>query len=228
MAHSTFHTTHWSVVLAAKGDDTKARAALAELCKSYREPIVRHIERAIRTDSASRYGGRSAEDLTHDFLIQLLEGKLFELFQRREGRFRAYILQAVRYFLSHVREQELSAKRGGKFAHVPIDGDIAMPHEDTLFDRDWAQTTINRAIVSLGNTQEIQMLRSWLTSEMTAEDRLRLATELGKSEGAIKVALHRLRKKLRQHIREQIAHTVETEAEIGAELDYLIRVLVQH
>ena len=230
MTPITFHTTHWSVVLAAKGDNSKARAALSELCKLYREPILRYIERTIRTDASYRYGGRSAEDLTHDFLARLLEGRMFEHFQRREGRFRTYLLGAVRHFVSNIRQQESAAKRVGDGRQQTTDGSRSCGYTETdeaMFDRDWAKTTINRAIALLGNAPETQMLLPWLTLEMTAEDRLRLAAELGKSESAVKVALHRLRKKFRRYVRELIAHTVEFETEIDAELDYLIRALVQ-
>jgi len=225
MTPITFHTTHWSVVLAAKGDDSKAHTALSELCASYREPILRYIERTIRTDVPQRYGGRNAEDLTHDFLARLLEGKFFEHFQRREGRFHTYLLGAVRHFLANVRQRESAAKRGGGFVRLPTHYDIPQTHNDVQFDRDWAQTTINRAIVLLGNSPETQTLLPYLTREMTVEDRIRFTTELGKSESAIKVALHRLRKKFREHVRKLIAHTVESESDIDVELNLLIKAM---
>ena len=157
----TFHTTHWSVVLAAKGDDSKARAALSELCQTYREPILRYIERTIRTDASHRYGGRSAEDLAHDFLARLLEGKMFEHFQRREGRFRAYLLGAVRHFVANIRQQESAAKRVGDGRQQTADGGRLCGYTETdeaQFDRDWAKTTINRAIALLGDARETQTL----------------------------------------------------------------------
>ena len=85
---------------------------------------MRYIDATIKTDSSRCYGGRSAEDLTHDFLIQLLEGKLLKRFDRREGRFRTYLLVVVKHFLSDVRRQESAAKRGGKIVQVPIQDDI--------------------------------------------------------------------------------------------------------
>ncbi|MCL2305105.1 MAG: sigma-70 family RNA polymerase sigma factor [Planctomycetaceae bacterium] len=220
-----FQTTHWSVVLAAKGDDTKAKAALQELCESYRAPILRYVERVVRTDSPQRYGSRNAEDLTHDFLVRLLEGKMFGHLQRREGRdgcFRAYLLGAVRHFLSNVRQREKPFDRYS----VPIPDEILqIEDDDAIFDHDWAQTTIDRAIVSLGDAPETQTLLPYLTRELTAEDRERLTAKLDKSETAVKVALHRLRKKFREAVRKQIACTVESESEIAAELDHLIRAL---
>jgi RNA polymerase sigma-70 factor (ECF subfamily) len=194
---------------------------------SYREPILRYINRAIRTDVSHRYGGRDAEDLTHDFLVRLLEGGLFAHLSQREGRFRTYLLGAIRHFLSEIRRQESAIKRGGGLVHLPIHDNILQSEEETMFDRDWAGATINRAVALLGDTRETQMLLPWITCEMPAEDRERLAAELGKSESAIKIALHRLRKKFREHTLELIAQTVEYEAEIGSELDYLIRVLSQ-
>ena len=231
----TFNTTHWSVVLAAKGDNTRAYAALSELCQSYRKPILRYIEGAVRTGDSydgHSYGGRSAEDLAHDFLVQLLEARLsgkglLEHVQQREGRFRIYLLGAVRYFLSNVRQQESATKRGGNIVHVPIPDNLSTTDNTTLFDREWAQTMLDRAITLLGKAQETRMLLPWLTQEMTAEESEPLAMKLGKSESAVKVALHRLRRKFRRLVREQIAHTVESEKEIDAELDHLIRALTQ-
>ena len=216
---STFHTTHWSVVLTAKGDDTAAKAALRELCESYRAPILRYIERVVRTDSPLRYGGRNAEDLTHDFLVRLLEGKMFTRFERREGRFRAYLLGAVRHFLSNTRQREKPFRQ-------PIESSNRYSEQDdSIFDRDWAQATVDRVIASLGDAAETRTLLFWLTRELTAEDRAFLAAKLGKSETAVKVALHRLRKKFREAVRKQIACTVESEAEIDGELDHLLRAL---
>jgi len=223
----TFHTTHWSIVLAAKGDDSKARAALSELCKTYRGAIVRYIDATIKTGTPRHYGGRSAEDLTHDFLIQLLEGKWFAAAEQCEGRFRTYLLGAVQFFLRHIREQELAIKRGSKVVFVPMLDDVPQTEDDAMFDRDWAQTTLDRATILLGDAPETQKLLPWLTIEMPQEDRERIAAELGKSEPAIKVALHRLRKRFRRRVRELIAHTVKSETEIDAELDYLIQALVQ-
>ena len=229
MKHITFHTTHWSIVLAAKGDHTKAHAALSELCKIYRQPVLRYIERTIRSGTPHCYGGRSAEDLTHDFLVRLLEGKLFTHVERREGRFRAYLLKIVRHFVSSIRKQESAIKRSGDYVHVPIHDDIPQDEDVvTQFDRDWARTTISRAIALLGDAQETQTLLPWLNCKMTTEDCKRLAMELGKTESATKIALYRLRKKFQQLVREQIAHTVESESEIDAELDYLIKVLTQY
>ena len=226
MKQITFPTTHWSVVLAAKWGDTKALAALRELCESYRQPILRYVERVLRTDSSCRYGGRNAEDLTHDFLTRLLEGKMFEHLRQREGRFRTYLFGTVRHFLANIRQHESAVKRGGGIVHLPIRDDIPQAEDDAMFDHDWATTTIDYAIVELGDSLETRTLLPWLTRELVSQEREQLALELGKSENAIKVALHRLRKKFRHYVRERIARTVESDAEIEAELDHLIQVLM--
>ena len=219
--NNMFHTTHWSVVLAAKGDDTKARAALRELCESYREPILRSIQ---------RYSGRQdAEDLTHDFLARLLEGKTFRQLDRQGGSFRSYLLGAVRHFLAKTREREAAAKRGGGIAPVSILPDHpAVEKEELLeelFDRDWAQTMVARTLDSLEKTPETQTLLPWVTREMDVEARARIGAQLDMSDVAVKVALHRLRKKFRETIRKRIAETVRDESEIDGELDHLIRAL---
>ena len=95
-----------------------------------------------------------------------------------------------------------------------------------MFDRDWAQTTIDQAITSLGDSPETQTLVPYLISELSTEERISLATKLEKSESAVKVALHRLRKKFRERVRAQIARTVECDSEVDAELNYLVRVCV--
>ena len=225
MNNETFQTTHWSVVLAAKGDDTKAALAMRALCESYREPILRYIGRVISKDSPLRYGVRTAEDLAHDFILRLLEKNMFRQVERRECRFRTYLLSAVRHFLANVRQLESSAKRGGGIAHVPIEADSFASEAEAMFDRDWAQSMVDQAVLSLGCSRETQTLLPWLTRELSAADRKRIASELGMNETAIKVSLHRLRKKFRANIREQIARTVESESQIDAELAYLVQVL---
>ena len=236
-----FHTTHWSVVLTAKGDDLAAREALSTLCETYYQPILRYIERQAAGDSVWRYGGRDAQDLTHDFFTQLLEGKIFATVDREGARFRVYLLGTVRFFLSQIRIRESAQKRGGMPPQISLPDDSPAPadFDDAIFDRDWASTMVRRAINTLENLSDnatqnsvsvkpsnlIQKLLPWLTGEMNAETRRQLATELEMSDVAIKVALHRVRKKFREMIRMQIAETVVRESDVNAELDHLIRAL---
>ena len=226
MNHDDFHTTHWSVVLTAKGDDTAAKAALAVLCETYYPPILKYLQRHVTADHARVYGGRDAADLTHDFFASILEGKMFAQLRREGAPFRVYLLGALRHFLARLRSREAAQKRGGGVMPIPLPDDPAESHgfDDAVFDRDWALAMIQRAIQTLDHEQEHHLL-PWITQEMTGETRRQLAAELGMSDTAIKTALHRLRKKFRETIRTQIAETVKDASEIDAELDHLLRAL---
>ena len=218
-----FHTTHWTAILAAKDGGT----ALHELCVRYREPIRRFIQRSVQPDDSRRYGNRDADDLTQDFLAELLGGKMFVGLKRRDGKFRSYLLGAVKHFLSDLRKREQAGRRGGDVRHVPIQNELEHfeTPSDAVFDRDWARSTIDRAVEQLGNFPETQALLPWLSKTLTAEDRSELCVTLGMSDTAVKVALHRLRKKFRRIVRNSIAQTVESDSEVDAELAYLIEVL---
>jgi RNA polymerase sigma-70 factor (ECF subfamily) len=225
MKHDDFHTTHWSVVLTAKGDDTAAKAALATLCETYYPPILKYLHRHVTADHARVYGGRDATDLAHDFFAQILEGKMFAQLQREGAPFRVYLLGALRHFLAQLRVRESAAKRGGGVMPLPLpDEPETQGFDDAVFDRDWALAMIQRAIQTL-NLERDHPLLPWITQEMTAETRRQLAAKLGMSDTAVKVSLHRLRKKFRETIRSQIAGTVKDASEIDAELKHLIRVL---
>jgi len=230
---SDFHTTHWSVVLTAKGDDTAAREALSTLCETYYQPVLRYIERSTGMDSAQRYGGRDARDLTHDFFTQLLEGEMFSQLQKRERKlFRSYLLGAVRHFLSVVRNREQADKRGGEAVFVSLQLQTSEPaapeSDDALFDRDWAQATIDRAMQQLEAVHDntpAQALLPWLSKTLTATDRVTLSQTLNMNDTAIKVLVHRLRKKFRELVKSIIAETVEHPSEIDAELARLVKAL---
>lgn len=227
MSANSFHTTHWTAVLAAKEGDTQGRAALRELCVRYREPIRRFIARCIRSDDSRRYGARDAEDLTQDFLAELLEGHKFTALQRREGKFRTYLLGAVKHFLSERRKREQAARRGGEVRHVPIPEDLLRCDfpEDAVFDRDWACSMIDRAVQRLGDAPQTQALLPFLSRELGAEERIELCTSLNMNETALKVALHRLRKRFRRIVRDSIAQTVVSQSQVEEELLYLIAAL---
>jgi len=242
---SDFHTTHWSVVLTAKGDDTAAKAALATLCETYYQPILKSLGRIVTAGHARLYGGRDATDLTHDFFAQILEGKMFTRLKRDGAPFRVYLLGALRHFLSQLRIREAAQKRGGPGHHPEIAQStasspvhyVSLPDEpadshgfdDAVFDRDWALAMIQRAMRLLepagDEPRDIPAMRllPWITQEMNAKTRSQLAAELGLSDTAVKVSLHRLRKKFRHTIRVLIAETVKDASEIDAELDHLIR-----
>lgn len=227
MNHHGFQTTHWSVVLTAKGNGTSAEAALRVLCDAYYEPVRHFIERIVNGDSSRIYGGRDVNDLTHDFMAKLLEGEMFQRLEWRGSSFRSYLLGAVRHFLSKTRQKEATLKRGGDFVRtsLPADSPEWYVTDDAVFDRDWAQTMLDRAIASLRVSPESEVLIPWINREVDAKIRSQLAAELGMTDIAVKVALHRLRGRFREEIRARVAETVEYESEIDGELDHLIRAL---
>lgn len=227
---SDFHTTHWSLILSAIGEDTTAASALKTLCERYYEPVLRYIERTVRNDSPHVYGGRGAEDLTHDFFAIVLSGKFFPNFERKSGRFRSYLIGSIRHFLSNVRERESSMKRGGSRGRIQLDKidpiTVKDDSDDLVFDYEWARHLVDRVLELLDDRKESRLLLPWLMRDMPSDVRKRLASELGLSDIAIKVYLHRLRKSFRTIIRSKIAETVESELEIGLELDHLIKALL--
>ncbi len=228
MQNDTFHTTQWTAVLAARGNDTAGREALGDLCQRYYGPVERFVQRVTAGSDARRYGGRDAKDLTHVFFARVLEGEMFTELQRNGGAFRAYLRGAVRHFLAKTREREAAEKRGGGVAQIPLAEDLAVFSEtdaDAFFDCQWAHAMIDAAVLDLGNSPETQRLLPWLTQEMSAQTRTALAEEFGMTDVALRVALHRLRKRFRAAVRTWIAATVAHESEIDGELVYLIRAL---
>lgn len=225
---SNFHTTHWSLVLAALGDDTAAAGALKNLCQTYYDPVRVYIERTVRGDSVRIYGGRNVDDLSHDFFLGVLSGKVFSRLERGRGRFRSYLLGALQHFLSHIREAESTLKRGGHLRPSPLEFHepaLLETGDDPFFDREWAQKVVDSALESLEETRDTKLLLPWLMREMPKPERERIAAELQLGEVAVKVALHRLRRKFRAAVRSLVAETLESDSELNAELDHLIKAL---
>jgi len=227
MTDAAFHPTRWTLVLRTRGESEEARTALSELCEAYYSPVVAFLRRDGRGDDAAR-------EKTHAFFASVLAGGLGAPDPAR-GRFRSYLLGALKHFLINQRDAELTAKRGGGAEHVSlaIDNDtsagLPMPgiSDDTLaFDREWALALIARALSALesehgGKPEFFLTLKPWLdggadTSQAEA------ARTLGMSENAVKVAIHRLRVRLRELIRGEVAATVNDPAEAADELRHLI------
>jgi RNA polymerase sigma-70 factor (ECF subfamily) len=231
-----FMTTRWSVVLAAGGSDRPAaREALATLCGQYWHPLYAFIRR----------GGSSpeeAEDLTQAFLVHLLEKEAIQNVDPAKGKFRSYLLASLKNFLSDQRSRETAAKRGGGVAPIPLDADEAEgryrlepAHDLTperIFERQWALTVIEQAMTRLqeryartGKQQHFDALKIFLSGEKRPVPYAEIARQLGMTELAVKVSVHRLRKRFRDSLREEIAQTVSDSKEIGAELQALYAAL---
>lgn len=230
-----FATTRWTCVLRARGQSAEAREALNDLCTAYYRPVQSFIRYTIHRDDA-------ADDLTQEFFTRVLTGRAFEQADPLRGRFRSYLLGAVKHFLHDVRDQERAAKRGGEVTHVPLDVgtdthpglDVADPNAlapEAAFQKQWALTLLDRSLRQLQSemTQAdkgtlFETLKPWLTGNVI-QSQAEAAIQLGMNENAIKVAIHRLRRRFREIVVAEIAQTVADPADQQAELDELIAIL---
>jgi RNA polymerase sigma-70 factor (ECF subfamily) len=232
----TFVTTRWTQVLAAQRDSADAATALSELCAAYYTPVHAYI-----AHSAHDLG--DPRDLTQDFFARLLTGKGLTGAERSRGRFRSYLLGAVKHFLADTRDRLHTAKRGAQHEHLPITSitnisprlDFPAPEtplSDAWFDRQWGLAVLDRAVSALaaeqdkqGKTAQFDLLKHWLTGASAECSQPEAARRLGLTEGAVKVTIHRLRRRFRELVKAEIAHTVADEDEMRDELRYLIEVV---
>ena len=237
---SRFHTTHWSLIAALpdRADQTlddRAQEALKHLCETYWQPLY----------TFARYSGWSAEDaqdLTQAFLAKVIESFGLGGASPERGRFRSYLLGAMKHFMANTREHAKAKKRGG--GHRFVRGDISdvessiaaagqpetTAEVDRAFDRSWAQQTtataldqLRRELSDRGKSDQFEVLRPALTAELP--NRPAVADRLGMTENALNVAIHRLRQRYATLVREVVARTVADEADIEDELRYLVSVL---
>jgi RNA polymerase sigma-70 factor (ECF subfamily) len=231
MTPPAFHATEWTLVLRASGRGEAARAALSDLCAAYYAPVVAFLRREGRNDDAAR-------ELAHAFFAALLAGGVGAP-QPARGRFRSYLLGALKHFLANARTSSRAAKRGGGIEHVPSLAETdtapglpapAAPETgaDLVFDREWAFTVIARALDTLeaehrGQSERFAVLKPWLTGG-TDHPQVEAARQLGISEPAVKVAIHRLRARFRDLVRSEIAATVADPSDTADELRHLIAI----
>ena len=232
-----FTTTHWSVVLAAANEEApEAAAALERLCRIYWYPLYAYVRR-------EGHSATDAQDLTQEFFARLLARNSLARVAPEKGKFRSFLLAALRHFLSDQRDWVRAAKRGGGVEVLSLDAQEAEeryrlePVEhltaERIYERRWAMTLLEQAINRLreetaaaGKSELFEHLRSFVAgdSEVTCSG---VASELGLSESAVKSAVHRLRQRYRELVRDEIAHTVADPAEIDAEIRYLIALMSQ-
>ncbi|MBI5383921.1 MAG: sigma-70 family RNA polymerase sigma factor [Verrucomicrobia bacterium] len=237
-APGVFVTTHWSVVLSAgESQSPQAHEAITQLCQTYWYPLYAFVRR-------QGYGPHDAQDLTQEFFARLLQSHFFACADRRRGRFRSFLLASMKHFLMHEWEKARALKRGGGQHLLPLDaaaGETRYTQEptdnvtpDKLFERRWALTLLERVLdrlredcASTGKAALFDALKPTLTGERSGLAYAEVGARLGLSEGAVKVAVHRLRHRYGQLLREEIAHTVASPAEVDEELRYLLAVLSQ-
>ena len=225
------------MVMRARGEAPEARAALGERCENYWNPVFQFLRREGRDEDQSR-------ELTQEFFSRVLAGSGIENADPGKGRFRSYLLGALKNFLSKQRRDAGRMKRGGDAFVESIDSggsetspgiQVADPEahlRDAFFDRQWAFAVIQRGLTSVeasfakgGKEMQFEVLKPWLMGDAEGSSQAEVAAQLGMTPGAAKVAIHRLRHKFGEAIRREIAETVDTDEEVQEELRYLIEVL---
>jgi len=235
-AGSHFATTHWSIVLAAgRRGSPESRRALATLCEAYWYPLYAYVRRR-------GHAAADAQDLTQAFFATLLEKEYVRAADRERGRFRSFLLTALKRFLAKEWHHAHAQKRGGSRGPVSLDvrsGEarysLEPSHEWTperVYERRWALTLLDQVMTRLrqhyvaeGRDQLFDHLKVLLTGETGAPPYSQIAVELGMTEGAVKVAVHRLRRRYRSLLRLEIAQTVADPREVDDELGLLLAAL---
>ena len=232
---SQFTTTHWSVILeAAQPDSPGCTDAFARLYRDYWYPLYAYVRRRGRT-------AHEAEDLTQDFFVALLERERLRGLERGGGRFRSFLLKALQNFLANEWDRTSAQKRGGGIPLASLDeieaesrylADRSSDAPEVNFERHWAFTVIEHAMRSLetelrstGKEHLLQRLRPHLQGDRNGRPYAEVAAELGVSESAVKMTVHRLRQRYGELLRDEIRRTVSSEEEIDEELRNLIQVV---
>jgi DNA-directed RNA polymerase specialized sigma24 family protein len=231
-----FVTTRWSVVLSARDKNSaRSAAALETLCRTYWYPLYAFVRR-------QGHSPHDAQDLTQEFFARLLQKNYLEAVAREKGRFRSFLLVALKRFLANEWDKSRAQKRGGARSQLPLDTNLAEQryageaHEalsaDLIYERRWALTILDRAMTRLhqaytaqGKEKEFDLLKPCLTADRGEIPYARLAAALHASDGAARLAVHRLRKRFRELFREEISRTVAGPEEIQDEVRHLLKAL---
>jgi RNA polymerase sigma-70 factor (ECF subfamily) len=237
-APAVFVTTHWSVVLkAARSDTTRAHEALEHLCRMYWYPIYHFVRRR-------GHSTHDAQDLTQEFFARLLEKHWIAHADQSRGRFRSFLLLVLKRFLASEWNKAQAKKREGnrRCLPLPLDtaetryarelADTATPEQ--AFEKQWALTLLETVLRQLRSDYEsdgkgrlFETLKPCLMGSRESQPYAELAALLEMSEGAVKVAVHRLRERYRERLKAEIAHTVASPSDVDAELRHLFRVLAR-
>ena len=230
----TFATTHWSVVLAARqGEPSEADAALENLCRTYWYPLYAFLRREGRNP-------HDAQDLTQEFFARLLQGKFLANVGPQKGKFRSFLLAALKHFLCDEWDKTKAQKRGGGQSFISLDDhnaeelyllepDAGAPAEQ-IFEKRWALTLLTQALARLrqefadaGKIHEFDHLKVFLSTLTSDGAYDTVAVKLEVTADAVALRVHRLRQRYGELIREEIAHTVGSPAEIEDELQHLFK-----
>ncbi|HWQ91281.1 MAG TPA: sigma-70 family RNA polymerase sigma factor [Clostridia bacterium] len=231
-ASPAFTTTHWSVVLSARDRTGPASvAALEKLCRAYWQPLYAFARRCGHSPT-------DAEDLTQGFFARLLEKDFLLKATSEKGKFRSFLLLALKRFMANEWDRQHAQKRGGFATFIEMDSQLAESRlvaddpalqPDQLFDRQWALTLLQRTITALeeeyirsGRAKLFEQLRGCLTPDASAVPYADIAARLKLSEAAVKMAVHRVRARYREILRAEIAQTVSTAEEVEEEIRCLL------
>jgi len=235
-ATSGFQTTRWTLIKAAACNSTPdSRDALATLCQAYWFPVYAFIRR-------KGHDPETAQDLTQGFFTLLMEKNYLLDVDRQRGRFRSFLLTAVKHFLANEWDRRHAQKRGGGREPISIDAveaeswyipaivDEATP--ETLFQRRWALSLLEHVMAKLraefalaGKADRFEKLSVFLNQDSGETRCKEVADEMGLSEGALRTSIHRLRRTYRRLLREEIAQTVSTPEETDEEIRFLMSTL---
>jgi DNA-directed RNA polymerase specialized sigma24 family protein len=235
-AGSDFRTTHWSLVIdAGQRGDKSAEAALAELCQRYWYPLYAYVRRRVGNVS-------EAQDLTQEFFARLLEKNVLAAASQERGRFRSFLLAAMKNFLANEWEKAKATKRGGGRRVLPLVFDTAESrlslepaHDLTperLYERQWALTLLElvvdrleREFAAAGKQPQFTALKPAIAGSQVALDYAAAAGQLSMTEDAVRQAAHRLRRRYRELLREELAQTVADPANVDDEIGSLFETL---
>jgi len=224
-----FATTRWTVVRAA---GQESAAALESLCSIYWMPLYAYVRR-------HGFGREDAEDLTQAFFSKLLEKKTFETLRQENGRFRAFLLVAMKHFLANERDRAGRLKRGGHITHFSLDwqqaedrleiADTTQISPDAAYDREWAMALLERVVTFLrdecdveGKGDRFEQLKCYLSVGKGEIPYASAAASLAMEEGTVRVLVHRLRKRYRQLLRNEVGHTLADPKMVDEELAALM------
>jgi RNA polymerase sigma-70 factor (ECF subfamily) len=231
-----FAITRWSLVLEAGGGSTPhAAAALATLCEIYWYPLYAYLRRR-------GYSAEDAQDLTQGFFARLLDKQTLEAARPERGRFRSFLLTSLQHYALNDWDRARAQKRGGGVPVLSLDFETAEgryqmePRDEVtperLFDRRWALALLDRTLARLraewrsaGKEAVFEVLKPALTGDPDDDSYAQIGSRLGRTEGAVKVSVHRLRRRFRDLLREEIAETVDSANQIDEELRHLLTVV---
>lgn len=226
-----FQTTQWSQILRATGDSTSSEQALAELCQAYWEPLYIYVRRRVASVE-------DAQDLTQEFFAHLLDRDRLRKIEPDRGRFRGFLLVALKNFLSHRKEAERAVKRGGRWSRIEFDWESAeavfnrgarqQEQPDAAFERQWALTVLRRAkhrwLAEGSDKQSPSLhkhLQHLLTTNATFVEYETIGAEVGIQPASVKTALHRARRRLGELIRQEVLATIDHPDELEQEIQKL-------